>query len=349
MLELFGKRYYDCMRAGTYPQGDVTVDMLHRMAASYNKKFHFAPVWEGHPDDMVPMSEPKALGWVEDLIVIGDVLYFSLAEASDELIELVNKNFYKFISIEIKYYEISGSVTEYLFAAGLTNRPAVKGLSPLEFPKRYTDTQHTINTNFANDNYLKFELNNFTNLNENSMNEFLKKLAASVGIDVAKFTTESSLHDAIELRFTEKNTEIGSLKSELAAFKEKPGTPDETLAARVGELETKLFTQLADGAVASKKILPAQRDFIITSAKADYEGTKKYIDSLPELDVLDQNKVKDGVKKTGDAVNLDDPKFTDKATGKKITYSDAIRNPSLEALFTREELHALRAEDPLYK
>lgn len=357
MLELLGKKYYDIFRAGEYPQATVTVEMLQRVAHFYNKTTHEACVWLGHPDEyQTGKDEPEALAWVGDLLCINDLLYCSFSSVSDKMMKLIEDKKFKFTSIELRYYMINDVKTEYLYAVGLTNRPAVNGLNPLEFPKRFTDT-HNFNLNFVGDSRLTFELqnsitNNFTNPKDNPMNQFLIDTAKAVGLDVTKFTTESSLKDAITKAFTDKTTEIGTLQTEVTALKnavpEKKEftSADKALADKVGALENLLFTQLADNAIASKKIMPAQRDFIVASAKANYAETLKYVESLPVQSVLETSVVKDGLNK--DAVDLNDPKFNDDK-GRKLTYSEVIKDDKLRVLFTGAELTALKNVDPKYK
>ena len=377
MIELLGKKYYDVFRAGEYPQATVTVEMLQRVASSYDTKFHFAPVWLGHPsDDVSGKDEPEALGWVGSVILLGDLLYVSFADVSDEMAYLVAKNKFKFVSIELRYLLISSVQTEYLYAMGLTNRPAVKGLTPLEFPKTFTDAAHAFNTgflpdarltfeavnNFSNDfsnNFSKDFTNNFSNQNQNIMNQFLIDTAKAVGLDVAKFTTESALADAVKKVFTDSSAKIATLTIEVNALKAAaPADPAKTeftdaeksaklLAEKVATLENLLFTQLVDGAITAKKLTPAQREYFISSARANYDGTKNYIDSLPALGVLDTQTVKDGFKK--DDVNLQDPKFKNK-DGIAYTYSELLKkeNANVLAQFSESEILAIRAKDPVY-
>jgi hypothetical protein len=187
------------------------------------------------------------------------------------------------------------------------------------------------------------------------MNQFLIDTAKAVGLDPSKFTTESSLKDAITKVFTDKTTEIGTLQTEVttlkasqpaAAEKKEFTSADKATTDRLAAVENLLFTQLADNAISSKKILPAQRDFIVASAKANYSETLKYIESLPVQSVLETSKVKDGLDKS--TVDLSDPKFSD-GKGHQLTYTEIIKDDKLRPLFTGAELTALMAVDPKFK
>lgn len=323
------KKYQHLFTAGNYPQGNFTIEILREIADGYDPlNFHEAPVWRGHPLDVectsreVVDEEPKALAWVKNLTVVGDKLYGLIEELTDEFSNLVIKNkSFKKVSVELRQRMIDGVLKWYLFAVGLTNRPAVSGLESLSF------SGHKLNNTWSEGKFI-FE-QNFSNYNKSTMNESLKKVAVLFGLDLSKFTTESSLLEAISIKFNEMKTPVAG----------GTGAPDNSIAnlqSEIDILKQERVDGLIDGAIKAFKILPADKQKWTDMAKANFNITKNAIDALGTHKDLTDKTIKD-VK-----VDMTDSKFKGK-DGKELTYTEYLKLDVAEQKnFTDEEVTALR-------
>jgi phage I-like protein len=342
MLEVNGKKYYHVFTAGSYPQASVTPEMLGEIARSYDIRFREAPVWRGHPEEIEDQrgnNEPEALGWIDSVIAREDKLYVSFSYLSEELKKLIEDKRFRYVSVEIVRYAIDGKTFPYLYAVGLTNRPMVKGLEPLEFQNQQ------YSCDFAN--RIFFTLKNFNSI---TMTEKLIAIAKTLNLDVTKFTTDESLQAAIEKTYTDSAAKVTTLEAKVRELEGKltaagSGTED---AAKLTELQTQITAlqnekveTLIESAISSGKILPADKDKFTKLAKADYTATKEVIAAMAVRPELAKSMVKDGAI-NGD-VNLTDPKFTNEK-GEKLTYADITKKPSLVAKhkLTPEDVAALK-------
>lgn len=330
-----GKKYYHVFTAGNYSQANVTEDMLQQIAKNYDpKNFHEAPVWLGHPDDInhAGNTEPEALAWIDSVIVIGDKLYVSFAYVSDRMKDLIDKQAFKRVSVEIvKYKTDDGTDLLYLYAVGLTNRPAVKGLEPITFSG---STDHK----FRNDPVQKFLYHEkFINHNSNQMNQYLIKVAELFGLSLANFTTESSLQEAITLKFNEMKTK--------PADPVVPPAP--AVSAEVADLQKKLDTmetervaELVDKAISEFKILPAQKDEFTALGKANYQILKSTVANMTVHKDLASKVV--NPMSGGTIVDITAAKFKT-SDGKALTYKEFLKlDAKTQANFTAEEVAELR-------
>lgn len=325
-----GKKYYHVFTAGDYTQKKVTPEMLQEIARSYDTQFHEAPVWLGHPKDEAD-NEPEALAWIDSVIAQGDKLYVSFSYVSDEMKQLVDTQAFKRVSVEIVQYKTNdGKEFLYLYAVGLTNRPAVKGLEPISF----AISGKSFNSSFSD--RLAFN-ENFSNYNSNQMNEYLKKVATGLGIDCTKFTTDSSLQEAITLKFNEMKTSIDpNNPAAKQASASLTAVQDELNA-----IKEERIAELVDGAIAAFKVKPADKQKWIDLGKTNYSVLK---DTIATMTV--HKEFADKIIKTGDGgsniPDLENPKFTGK-DGKKITYGEFLKmDPNAQAKFSAEEVAELK-------
>ncbi len=335
-----GKKYYHVFTAGNYSQANVTEVMLQEIARNYDpKNFHEAPVWLGHPDDInhTGNTEPEALAWIDSVIVIGDKLYVSFAYVSERMKDLIDKQAFKRVSVEIVRYKTDDGVELlYLYAVGLTNRPAVKGLEPITFSG---GTDHK----FRNDPVEKFLYHEkFINHNSNQMNQYLIKVAELFGLNLANFTTESSLQEAISLKFNEMKT-----KGDPTVPPTVPPSPAPAVNAEVSDLNKKLealegerVAELVDQAIKEYKIIPAQKDEYVAFGKANYNLLKTTIANMTVHKDLADKVIKP--VEGGKLVDMEDAKFKGK-DGKKMTYKDFLNmDPKDQKNFTDEEVKELK-------
>lgn len=329
-MEFEGKKYYHVFTAGNYPQANISEQMLQEIARNYNPaNFHEAPVWLGHPDDnQNGNSEPEALAWIDSVIAVGDKLYVSFSHVSDKMKELVNNQMFKRVSVEIVQYKSDdGKKFPYLFAVGLTNRPAVKGLPPIQFAgKKYNshyESQYLFNESFQNNP-------------TNTMNPFLISIAKALHVDVSKYVADDSLSAAI----TQKLNELQ--KPEPASNPELDKTSKaeiESLKAQLEQFEDERVANLVDGAIKEYKILPANRLHYVGLAKTNFKLAAMTIEGLPVHKDLAEKQV-DAAK----SVNMEDPKFKSES-GEKLTYEDYLKLPAeKQARFNDEEVIALQAQ-----
>lgn len=320
-----GKKYYHVFTTGAHPgKINVTDKMLEEIAKNYDPvNFHEAPVWLGHPDDQEGVNnEPEALAWIDSVLAVGNKLYVSFSFVSDEMKKLIEKQSFKRVSVEfVKYKADDGKEILYLYAVGLTNRPAVKGLEPITFAGK----------NFNHNYSERFAFNeNFQNYNSNQMNQYLIKVAELFGLDVSKFTTESSLQEAITHKYNEAKTQtpVKDKKEDLDFI---------TLKNQYNELQQERVTELVDGAIRDLKILPANKDEWINLAKTNYSIAKQSIANMSvHKDLV--SKVVD-VGKTPD---LTDAKFK-KPDGSSMTYREFLKlDPAAQSKFTTEEIAQLK-------
>jgi len=348
MIELFGKKYYPCFRAGKYqlPQGtfEFTVAQLQRIAQIYSPKFvHDAPIWIGHPDlssITLGKEEPEAVGWIESLTVVDDLLYFSTSSVSDYLIYLTDQKFYKYVSVEFVNYLIADKPERYFHAIGLTNRPAVEGLGPVGFSPE--DAQHNFNIKFTD--RITFESENFPNQkNKNTMNPKLIALAAAMGLKAEDYKTDDLLIDAVNTKFTEINAERIAFSNQVTELKAKAPVTEETdpkiiaLNKQIQDLQFANCEAEVNHAIDAKKILPAQKDLFLKFAKADLEACKKLFTDLPENTLFTKRQVKEGEQ--AKEINTTDAKFL--KDGRKLTFAEIQKDKELFASFTQPELEQL--------
>lgn len=309
--------------AGKYPQGEITESDIKEIAENYSPTYHEAPLTLDHK------REGSSLGWIESVIAKGKELWVSFSKISDEAKQLTSEGKYKRPSIEIANYE---GVGKYLRAVSLVNFPQVKGLPEMQF--QTSDKEAVIY--FSEDCFLNFSERGKIRSNKNSklknkkvsetQKEQVTKFAESLGLDA-----EADIEKISE--FAEQK--INSLQNEIFTLNDAVKRYEE----EIEKLSEKRAENLISDAVSLGKILPAQKDFLMTFAENDYEACKSYIDMLPANPLFEKNKITNG------SLNLKDPKYFNERGG-RITYSQILRNPKLieKNKFSESELEQMRAE-----
>lgn len=317
--------------AGKYPQGEITESDLKEIASNYSPSYHEAPLTLDHK------REGSALGWIESVIAKGKELWVSFSKVSDEAKGLTSEGKYKRPSIEIANYD---GVGKYLRAVSLVNFPQVKGLPEMQF--QTSDKEAVIY--FSEDCFLSFsnekknerknrssknsKLKN-KNVNE-TQNEQIVKFAESLGmsfeaggeIDIEKIS------ELAEAKINSMQSEIFTLSDAVKRYEEE-----------IEKISEGRAEKLISDAVSSGKILPAQKDFLMTFAENDFEACKSYIDMLPANPLFEKNKISNG------SLNLKDPKYFNER-GARITYAQILRNPKLieKNKFSEGEIEQMREE-----
>lgn len=313
MLNYHNKKFFHVFTAGQYPQGTVTAMELEQIAQSYDPTVYEAPIWIGHPSSS-SSEEPKAYGWVEALMVIGDKLYASFSHLDDDLIKMVNSKKYRRCSIELgklNYEPFKDCL--YLVAVALTNRPAVAGLPALEFAERDRNYNPELVAGKILYSMSRKEIKSGNNLNKNNKMEKILEFALGVGVELDQGITEEKLAKKLHSVYTQ-------LQNEVKIYK------------------TKATDILLKSAIAQAKIVPAQEGEIREFAEENLDACMKFIDKLPPKALFTRS-----IESTGFAGH-DNQKFT-KSDGSPLTYNDVLNNPGkYSKILTEEELIKLREE-----
>lgn len=309
--------------AGKYPQGEITESDIKEIAENYSPTYHEAPLTLDHK------REGIALGWIESVIAKGKELWVSFSKVSEEAKQLTSEGKYKRPSIEIANYD---GVGKYLRAVSLVNFPQVKGLPEMQF--QTTDKEAVIY--FSEDCFLNFsdEGKNRSSKNSKLKNKNLSKtqkeqvvkFAESLGLDAEADIEKIS--EFAEAKINSLQNEVITLSNVVKRYEEE-----------IEKISEKRAENLVNDAVSSGKILPAQKDFLMTFAENDYEACKSYLDMLPANPLFEKNKIHNG------SLNLKDPKYFNER-GSRITYAQILRNPKLieKNKFSETELEQMRSE-----
>lgn len=311
--QINNKKFFHVFTAGQYPQGAVTVEDLQQIADGYDPSVYEAPIWIGHPGSTAA-EEPKAYGWVESLMVIGDKLYASFSHLDDDLVGMVNSKKYRRCSVELgklNYEPLKDRL--YLIAIALTNRPAVAGLPPLEFagPDRNYDPSLIAGKSLYTLTDIEETFSN--TLNKNNKMEKLLTFAREIGISPEESMTEDTLAEELRTKFTQLTSEVKQYKTKAADI-------------------------LLKSAISQAKIVPAQESEIRQFAEENFEACMNFIDKLPSKALFTKS-----IDSTG-FTGHDSKKFT-KPDGTPLTYSDVLKNPGkYSKILTDEEMIKLREE-----
>lgn len=323
MFEFNGEIFYKVFEVGKIPSymdpsKKYNESYIQQVASNYDpENVHEAPFWVGHPDWR---SEPRAGGWVKNLAAIGKELYASFSEMSDWMKELYNSGEYKKCSVEMGDLEVdsNGTVIPYLWAIGATNIPAVKGLPVLKFKDEVFDESKLKNK--VSFSLLNFDYKNKFETKKNTEMESLKKLAASLGIDLTGKESEAELMFTVE-------TKLNELKASHAnAVKTIEGSKKENAL------------KLVDGAIESGQLNPAQRDEFTDFAIEKFSAAEKIISALPKKDLTGDSKINGGQSK-----------FSLGGESKDLTYEEVLKEPGkFIGILSEEKLQELRDKSKLF-
>jgi phage I-like protein len=193
---------------------------------------------------------------------------------------------------------------KYLRAVSLVLFPAVKGLPEMQF--KTADGEAVI--------YFSEGEINFNKLNNIKMD--ITKFSEKLGL--SESATVEDVVNSFNEKFDEKVKEVETLTDEV-----------KTLKDNAKKFEEEKISSLVSNALASGKITKAQEESIKTFATSNYDACKKYVESLPVQNIYknDQSKTKSPEGKS-----------------KEVSYQDILKDPSLSAQFSEEELEDLRVE-----
>jgi hypothetical protein len=284
--------WFEIFEAGDYPQGQFTQKDVADIAMNYDPNFCEAPAWIGHPDMSV---EPEALGWVYKCRANGLKLEVQFSYLDNEFIDLVNKKRFKYCSIELwKFAEKPGW---YLFAIGLTNRPQVKGLKPLDEQIKGFSMQSVIDRVSFNTK-IKFKFHKTSDKEHkiisqpktiNQMKiEDIRKFAEQHSIDLAGCEDDASIIGAVEKYVTKVENERDIANTQIAKFTDET----KTLEERLVKLEEGNIKNIIQMGIAAKKVLTSEEASLLSfGQKQGVIELQKLITDRPVLGIFVQGAV----------------------------------------------------------
>jgi len=338
---------YWIFTAGSYPQGVFTNEDLRQIADNYDKDFCEAPVWIGHPDQD---EEPEALAWIDRLIAEGDKLYCKFSYVSEQLVYMLNNKRFKRVSVELwKFAEKPGW---YLYALGLTNRPQIKNLAPIEFQhggvkesakfsmERVIEKKSfNIQSRITFSDEIKNNLSQKTNNNSDMKIEDIKKFAVERNIKIPEGANDQQVVDAVFAHVDAAAAELEAKNNQIAKFSDD----NKTLEEKITDLRAKEVDLIVEFGVTNKRISTEEQKAYYKKFGIEFgpEKLKEAINTLPVSTLFADNSIPNNPAAPGVA------KFKN-ADGSDMSYADCLHkvkeNPKFADNFTDEEVTKLRNE-----
>lgn len=312
------EKWIEILKAGKYPQGDVSLEMLQQMAASYNPDFIQAPFISKHRqynDKGELINNEAALAWVAGVRLKDNSLQV-LVNGEDFLKNYYDGISYKYASAEIQMEEVNGKKTPYLGAIAVTNFPAskIKQIKLNETESLRVYTSKIIKEDIAMDKEQFIQLCKSLGIAEDStpevaitkLTEMKTKLEEKGGDDFKAIATQ--LTEAIKLiKVENKKTEDDAVTKLTAKI--------DQLFAKFEEKAVDEASTVFESAVTDKKLLPSQKEVLVGTKEKpgtffkNAAGLKSFVDTLPVL------------KLTAEVV------IPKKEDGKPLTYNELIKDP----------------------
>ena len=292
--------YQKVFKTGKYGDFEVTADMLAEIADNYDTTYKKSPVnidhWGG-----------ESYGWIEAVQVNGEFLE-AVINFTDEGKALLATGKYKYPSVEFVDYDGK----PYLRAIALTNYNRVKSLPELQ----YSETNIR---RFAEPS-CKFVIDKSFSDNQNSnikMKKLIKQLAASISMEYSDDTTDESV--------LEKSVAfIDDAVAKLKVFGDEGITVEKfkEMKTSIDSFSDRRAEDLISSAIASNKIITAQKDKYLKLAKADYDSVAEIFAEMKPGTAFLKNDIA-GRSAAGDAGAGD----ADKDDLGKVSYAEVLKNP----------------------
>lgn len=137
-LDESGRGWIQAMRVGKYNHPkhgllDFTIDRLHKLAEGVKSKVRGVDLDIDYDHKMDPTKGSEAAGWVKDAKVENNALWL-LVEWTRTAAEKIKEKAYRYFSPEFQDVWTDAAGVEHkdvLFGGGITNRPFLKDLLPL--------------------------------------------------------------------------------------------------------------------------------------------------------------------------------------------------------------------------
>ncbi|MCH6567714.1 MAG: GPO family capsid scaffolding protein [Nitrospinae bacterium] len=246
-------------RAGSYPQGEITMEDLEEIARAYDPLLHEAPLVLDHAPPGEEHRGP-AYGWVKELKRLGDTLVARISQVPAELKELVSSGRYKHRSAEV-YLDFQGTGKKYLKRVALLGAavPAVKGLEPITFTEGSPEAGPSMTVDFEQLTQAEEEDRMGT-----TNNERLEKLGEA---EVAKVVEETvaEVTKRFEEQLKEKDQEAATFKERAFRAERRAAELEESIAKLYAEAAETEVAAFCEGLVSQGKATPAEaKDLKIT-------------------------------------------------------------------------------------
>lgn len=347
-IEKNGKKWLPVFIAGEYPQAVIDEAFLFQVTLNYDSSFHEAPIWLGHPGyDDTGKNEPQALAWVESLMLVGSVLYACLKDESPEFKKLIAEKKFKVWSAELVEFLVNGEERKpYLFAIGLTNRPAVHGIKPFTIAEDQKFTGHNFKTAEIGSKYI-FEITNSKNQKENKMKKLIIELCKKYGLKFTESDDDSKILAALEAHVSGISGKVTDLETKVSNFTHQSNTGD---AAKIKSLEDELkrinderITEFVDNAVIAGKIMPSQKDAMVELGRNNFTHLKTFIGEQAKNPLFTKQVNAPGAAVPAAKVfNFTDAKYKHPKENRQVTFTDLVNDFDLQSKYTTEEIEALR-------
>ena len=256
-------------RAGSYPQGEITMEDLEEMARAYDPLLHEAPLVLDHapPGEESALGGGPAYGWVESLRRVGDTLVARVKQIPEELVELVNSGRYKHRSAEV-YLDFQGTGKKYLKRVALLGAaiPAVKGLEPIKLAEPHPAAASSPGCGGPS---MTVDFEQLTQAEEEDRmgtinNERLEKLGEA---EVAKVVEETvaEVTKRFEEQLKEKDQEAATFKERAFRAERRAAELEESIAKLNAEAAETEVAAFCEKLVSEGKATPAEaKDLKIT-------------------------------------------------------------------------------------
>lgn len=317
-------KFFPVFKAGSYPQGDVSIEFINEVASNYDENFKKSPLTVDHQDG-------KSYAWIKALKVEEDTLLASFDEVTEEAVNLTQSGNYRYPSVEFKEYDRDGKKIKYLRAITLTNFNEVKNLPQLKFAEGI----HIYKTNDLTLKFFQFK---------GVIKRFIEKFALELDENVS----EDAFVNIVETKFTELKTKISALEAENIKLKNSSPVSEIRFNEIKEELESlkKLrIDDLLEAAASTGKIAPADKENYRAFAEYNFDLAKKMFNEMPVKEIL---KPKQILTQYPEVTELTNPKFV-KSDGVIYKYEEVIKDSSLLKKFNDDELAELKKQSETFK
>lgn len=288
------EKWIEILRAGKYPQGNVTSEDLAQMAKSYDPQYQQAPFIPEHrkfDDEGQLINNMSALAWIKAVRINNDALEV-LVEDEEFLKMYYDGKSYRYASAEIETHTINNAKIKYLGAVAITNFPASK-IKQIKLSDEKLLSVYTIK--------IKKE--------DSVMNkEQFIQLCKALGI-AEDSTPEVAIQKLTDMQTTLKgkgNDDLKAIADQLTAViklvkvEESPAGKDNEAVTKLTETVNSLLTrfdlndesaalQVFEKAVTDKKLLPNQKDDLVGTKEKpgtffkNANGLQQFVDKLPVM------------------------------------------------------------------
>lgn len=327
------EKWIEILKAGNYPQGDISIEDLRLMAQSYDTGYMAAPVISKHRqfnDKGELINNEPALGWIKALKASDGSLY-ALFENPEDLQNIYDGKNFRYASAEIQTELIKNKKVPYLGALAITNFPASK-IKSIKLTGEEEIKVYTQKIIIQEDKMDLIKLCKVLKIDEKSNFE-------QVVAEVTKLTERAEAKDKLEsilsLIKEDKPADPGKKKEETDPAIEKLTNTVNTLIEKFDRHDATTAEQVFDQAVQNKKVLPSQKEVLVGTKEKpgtfykNASGLKAFVDTLPVLQLT---------------TKIELPKNKD---NKPMTYAQITNDLKLYSKMRKdnpEHLEALRQE-----